>query len=107
MNKIPIYGNKNRVGSNETTLVYEDALFFKGGIKLTTEQVGDDRYVEDKNGKRFQLQEMAALASDQRKGMVVAVRQVSGRPDLDEILRDSGCSTIVIRKDLCNPDDFT
>ena len=39
--------------------------------------------------------------------MVVAVGQVSGRPDLVEVLRDSGCSTRVIRKDLCDPDDFT
>ena len=99
MHNIPIPGIKNRVGHNETT--------FKGGIKLTTKQVGNVRYVEDKNGKRFQLKEMAALASDQRKGMVVAVGQVSGRPDLVEVLRDTGCSTMVIRKDLCDPDDFT
>ena len=59
---------KNRVGPNETTLACEDALLFKGGIKLTTKQVGDVRYVEDKNGNRFQLKEMAALAPDQRKG---------------------------------------
>ena len=107
MHKTPISGGKNRVGPNETTLACEDALLFKGGIKLTTKQVGDFRYVEDKNGKRFQLKEMAALASDQHKGMVVAVGQVSGRPDLVEALRDSGCSTMVIRKDLCDPDDFT
>ena len=50
---------------------------------------------------------MAALASDQHKGMVVAVGQVGGRPDLVKVLRDSGCSTMVIRKDLCDPDDFT
>ena len=50
---------------------------------------------------------MAALASDQHKGMVVAVGQVRGRPDLVEVLRDSGCSTMVIRKDLCDPGDFT
>ena len=99
MHNTPISGIKNRVGHNETT--------FKGGIKLTTKQVGNVRYVEDKNGKRFQLKEMAALASDQRKGIVVVVGQVSGRPDLVEVLRDSGCSTMVIRKDLCDPDDFT
>ena len=39
--------------------------------------------------------------------MVVAVGQVSGRPDLVEVLRDIGCSTMVIRKDLCDPDDVT
>ena len=50
---------------------------------------------------------MAALASDQHKGMVVAVGQVSGRLDVVEVLRYSGCSTMVIRKDLCYPDDLT
>ena len=54
-----------------------------------------------------QLQEMAALACDQRKSMVVTIGQVSGRPNLVELLRDSGCSTMVIRKDLCDPGDFT
>ena len=107
MHKTPISGSKNRVGPNETTLACEDALLFICGIKLITKQVRDVRYVEDKNGKIFQLKEMAALASDQRKGMVVAVGQVSGRPDLVEVLRDSGCSIMVIRKDLCDPDDFT
>ncbi len=32
---------------------------------------------------------------------------MSGRPDTIEVLRDSGCSTMVIRKDLCDPRDFT
>ena len=63
--------------------------------------------VVQRNSKTFQLQEMAALASDQHKGMVVAVGQVSGRQVLVEVLRDSGCSTMVIRKDLCDTDDFT
>ena len=44
---------------------------------------------------------------DQHKGMVDAVGQVRGRPDLVEVLRYSGCSTMVIRKDLCDPGDFT
>ena len=64
MHKTPISGSKNRVGTNETTLACEDALLFKGGIQLTTKQVGDVRYVEDKNGKIFQLQEVVALAPD-------------------------------------------
>ena len=32
---------------------------------------------------------------------------MSGRPDTIEVLRDSGCSTMVIREDLCDPRDFT
>ena len=32
---------------------------------------------------------------------------MSDRPDTIEVLRDSGCSTMVIREDLCDPRDFT
>ena len=39
--------------------------------------------------------------------MITALGRVSGRPDTIEVLRDSGCSTILIREDLCDPRDFT
>ena len=32
---------------------------------------------------------------------------MSGSPDTIEVLRDSGCSTMVIGEDLCDPRDFT
>ena len=75
-------------------------MVFNGGLKLTTRQVGGVRYIEDKDGKRFQLREMAALAADKQKHMIVTQRVVSGRTELVDVLRDSGCSTMVIRKDL-------
>ena len=53
------------------------------------------------------MKEIVALASEQNKGMVTALGRVSGRPDTIEVLRDSGCSTMVIREHLCDPRDFT
>ena len=47
------------------------------------------------------------MASEQNKGMITALGRVSGRPDTIEVLRDSGCSTMVIREDLCDPRYFT
>ena len=53
------------------------------------------------------MKEIVALASEQNKGMITVLGRVSGRPDTIEVLRDSGCSTMVIRDDLCDPGDFT
>ena len=39
--------------------------------------------------------------------MITALGRVSGRPDTLEVLRNSGCSTLVIREDLCDPRYFT
>ncbi len=39
--------------------------------------------------------------------MITALGRVGGRADTIEVLRDSGCSTMVIREDLCDPRDFT
>ena len=103
----PMQSSKSKVGGNATVLACEEALLFKGGLKLTTKQDGDLRYFEDKGGKKYQVKEIVALASEQNKGMITALGRVSGRPDIIEVLRDSGCSTMVIREDLCDPRDFT
>ena len=103
----PMQSSKSKVGGNATVLACEEALLFKGGLKLTTKQDGDLRYFEDKGGKKYQVKEIVALASEQNKGMITALGRVSGRPDTIEVLRDSGCSTMVIREDLCDPRDFT
>ena len=103
----PGQSSRSKVGGNATTLACEEALLFKGGLKLTTKQDGDLRYIEDKSGKKYQVKEIVALASEQNKGMITALGRVSGRPDTIEVLRDSGCSTMVIREDLCDPRDFT
>ena len=103
----PMQSSKSKVGGNATVLACEEALLFKGGLKLTTKQDGDLRYFEDKGGKKYQVEEIVALASEQNKGMITALGRVSGRPDTIEVLRDSGCSTMVIREDLCDPRDFT
>ena len=81
--------------------------FFKGGLKLTPKQEGNLRYIEDKGGKKYQVTEIVALATDDNKGMVTALGRVSGRADTIEVLRDSGCSTIVIREDIYDHRDFT
>ena len=103
----PMQSSKSKVGGNATVLACEEALLFKGGLKLTTKQDGDLRYFEDKGGQKYQVKEIVALASEQNKGMVTALGRVSGRRDTIEVLRDSGCSTMVIREDLCDPRDFT
>ena len=103
----PMQSSKSKVGGNATVLACEEALLFKGGLKLTTKQDGDLRYFEDKGGKKYQVKEIVALASELNKGMLTALGRVSGRPDTIEVLRDSGCSTMVIREDLCDPRDFT
>ena len=105
ISKTPDYRSKS--ASGERTLACRDTLVFNGGLKLTTRQVGGVRYIEDKDGKRFQLREMAALAADKPKHMIVTQGVVSGRTELVDVLRDSGCSTMAIRKDLCDADDFT
>ena len=46
------------------------------------------------------MNEIVALASEQNKGMITALGRVSGRPDTIDVLRDSGCSTMVIIEDL-------
>ena len=43
--------SKGKVGGNARVLACEEALLFKGGLKLTTKQDGDLRYFEDKAGK--------------------------------------------------------
>ena len=53
------------------------------------------------------MKEIVALASEQNKGMITVLGRVSGRPDTIEVLRDSGCSTMVIREDLFDPRYFT
>ena len=93
----PVQSSRSKVGGNAMTLACEEALLFKGGLKLTTKQDGDLRYIEDKSGKKYQVKEIVALASEQNKGMITALGRVSGRPDTIEVLRDSGCSTMVIR----------
>ena len=103
----PMQSSKSKVGGNATVLACEEALLFKGGLKLTTKQDGDLRYFEDKGGKKYQVKEIVALATEENKGMIAALGRVSGRPDTIEVLRDSGCSTMVIREDLCDPRDFT
>ena len=103
----PMPSGKSKVGGNATVLACEEALFFKGGLKLTPTQKGNLRYIEDKGGKKYQVTEIVALATEEIKGMVTALRRVSGRADTIEVLRDSGCSTMVIREDLCDPRDFT
>ena len=103
----PMQSSKSKVGGNATVLACEEALLFKGGLKLTTKQDGDLRYFDDKGGKKYQVKEIVALASEQNKGMITALGRVSGRPDTIEVLRDSGCSTMVSREDLCDPRDFT
>ena len=103
----PMQSSKSKVGGNATVLACEEALLFKGGLKLTTKQDGDLRYFEDNGGNKYQVKEIVALASEQNKGMITALGRVIGRPDTIEVLRDSGCSTMVIREDLCDPGDFT
>ena len=43
----PMQSSKSKVGGNATVLVCEEALLFKGGLKLTTKQDGDLRYFEE------------------------------------------------------------
>ena len=57
--------------------------------------------------EKYQVKEIVALASEQNNCMITALGRVSGRPDTIEVLRDSGCSTMVIREDLCDPRNFT
>ena len=61
----PIQSSKSKVGGNGTVLAYEEALLFKGELKLTSKQDGDLRYFEDKGGKKYQVKEIVALASEQ------------------------------------------
>ena len=103
----PMQSGKSKVGGNATVLACEEALLFKGCLKLTPKQYGHLRYIEDKGGKKYQVTEIVALATEKNKGMVTALGRVSGRADTIEVLRDSGCSTMVIREDLCDPRDFT
>ena len=49
----PTQSSKSKVGGNATVLAREEALLFKGGLKLTTKQDGDLRYFEDKGGKKI------------------------------------------------------
>ena len=91
--------SRSNVGGNATVLACEEALFFKGGLKLTTKEDGDVPYIEDKGGKRCKVTETVALAAEQHKSMITALCRVSGRPDTIEVLRDSGCPTMIIRED--------
>ena len=75
-------------------------------MKLTTKQYGLLNF-EDKGVKKYQVKEIVALASGQNKGVITALGRVGGRPDTIEVLRVSGCSTMVIRKDLCDQKYFT
>ena len=46
------------------------------------------------------MKDIVALASEQNKSMITALGRVRGRPDTIDVLRDSGCSTMVIIEDL-------
>ena len=87
-------------GCNATALKCDGALVFKECLPLTIKQVGGVRYIEDKDGKRYQVKEIITWASEQHNVMIIALGRVSGRLGTIEMLRDSGCSTIVIRGDL-------
>ena len=43
------------------------------------------------------MKEIVALATEENNGMVTAFGRVRGRADTIEVLRGSGCSTMVIR----------
>ena len=110
MHQIPMQSSTSKGGGNAIVLVCEEALYFKGGLKLTPKHDGDVQYIEDNGGIRYQLKEIVALATEQHKSMITALGRVSGRPtrpDTIDVLRDSGCSTMVIREDLCDHRDFT
>ena len=51
MSQRPMQSGKSKVGGNATVLACEEALFFKGRLKLTPKQDGDLRYIEEKGGK--------------------------------------------------------
>ena len=102
----PKQSSTSKVVGNETVLACEEALVLKGGLILTPKQDGDVRYIEDKGGKMYQVTEIVALAIEQNKGMVTGLGRVSGSADTLEVLRYCGCSTMVIREDLCDPRYF-
>ena len=96
----PKQSSTSKVVGNDTVLACEEALVLKGGLILTPKQDGDVRYIEDKGGKMYQVTEIVALAIEQNKGMVTGLGRVSGSADTLEVLRDCGCSTMVIREDV-------
>ena len=97
-----------KVGGNATALACEEALSFKGCLTLTARKVGYVRNIEGKGGKIYQVKDiLLALAAEHHKCMITALGRVSGRPDTIGILRDSGCSTMVIRQDQCDLRYFT
>ena len=73
MHRRPMQSGKGKVGGNATVIGCEEALFFKGGLKLTPKQEGNLRYIEDKGGKKYQVTEIVALATEENKGMVTAL----------------------------------
>ena len=50
-----------------TVLACEETLLFKGGLKLTPKQDGNVRYIEDKGGKKYQVAEIVALATEKTR----------------------------------------
>ena len=59
--------SKSKVGGNATVLACEEALLFKGGLILTTKQDGDLRYFEEKGETKYQVKEIVALPSEQKR----------------------------------------
>ena len=102
----PMQSSKSKVGGNATVLACEEAVIQRR-FEINDKARWRFTILRRQGWKKYQVKEIVALASKQNKGMITALGRVSGRPQTIEVLRDSGCSTMVIREDLCDPRYFT
>lgn len=97
-----------KVSSQTTALGCEGVtgrhLTLKSGITLPLEWDSKGEYILTTDGQKYVT---SALALEQERHMPIELGMVEGIAKPVKVLRDTGCSGAVIRKDLCVDIDFT
>ena len=82
-----------------------DYLTLESGLKLPIEREGGNTYIKTQDGSSVNI---VALSVDRPgNNMPVVTGRIVGIPVPVEVLRDSGCSGTVIRRSMCQPEDYT
>ena len=94
--------------TQSTSLVCEqvEGKYFTltNGIKIPLHKDVKEQYIEGKDGEKLTV---TALSMERAKNLPVVIGYVQGSASEIDVLRDTGCSSSVIKRSLCCDADFT
>ena len=79
-------------------------ITLKGGHRVPVIRVDGKSYVERQEDRELPV---LGFAANEFTNLTVKLGRVCNYPDDVKVLRDTGCTTVVVRRSLCQPDDFT